>query len=305
MTSHVAYAAIDDSDSEKGELQRFLEPSLAPEDVVPRFARRKYWPLLERLWSILPWFLAIFFASLSAFLLLERDHSTGRYGSYEDGFDSDMIPASQIPLEQVRFKGSPHFTSNGTGWLDPMDEDAPWPENMVLFGPPSPEVDDNWARLIGSRYFSISDEEATRAWGEDRYAYVEKRFGGYSAGLEVFHTLHCVNALRKSLYPDYYHAKHPHGPFHLEHCLDALRQTIQCYGSTTLIPTRYWPGLHHNYIDSDQVHTCRSFSFLRDFVTSREPGREGYVERDQSVLEHAKAWRAKKYGDENKFGDSQ
>jgi hypothetical protein len=104
MASHVAYAAIDDSDSEKGELERFLEPSLAPEDGVPRFARRKYWPLLERLWSKVPWFLVIFFASLSAFLLFERGHSAGAYGSYEDGFNSDMRKSSvcsSLPSDEL------------------------------------------------------------------------------------------------------------------------------------------------------------------------------------------------------------
>jgi hypothetical protein len=53
---------------------------------------------------------------------------------------------------------------------------------MVLFGSLSSEIDDNWERLIGGRYFSISEEEATREWGENRHEYVDERKGGYSAG---------------------------------------------------------------------------------------------------------------------------
>lgn len=85
-------------------------------------------------------------------------------------------------MERVTFTGSPSFSTNGTGSLDPVDETAPWPENMVLFGAPSDEIDMNWDRLIGHRYFSISEEEAKRAWGDKRHEYVDQRKGGYTAG---------------------------------------------------------------------------------------------------------------------------
>jgi hypothetical protein len=123
------------------------------------------------------------------------------------------------------------------------------------------------------------------------------------------------------LHPEYYHEKHSHGPFHAgkssshptniqpitnqppfhtkkDHCLDAIRQSIQCYGSTTLIPTAFREGLRRQYIDSDQEHTCRSFRFLRDFTTSRDRGNAGYAERDQALRDERKhrvaaKWRAK------------
>jgi len=53
---------------------------------------------------------------------------------------------------------------------------------MQLFGPPSKEIDDNWERYIGDQYFSISQEEAHRAWGDRKEEYVDQRYGGYSAG---------------------------------------------------------------------------------------------------------------------------
>lgn len=58
------------------------------------------------------------------------------------------------------------------------------------------------------------------------------------------------------------------------------------------------------YIDSDQVHTCRSFQYLRDFTTSREKGYAGYVERDQSLRDDRKhriaaKWRAKHHHHED------
>ncbi|PVH73924.1 hypothetical protein DL98DRAFT_389913, partial [Cadophora sp. DSE1049] len=174
-----------------------------------------------------------------------------------------------IPLERIRFTGSPNFYHNGTPWRYPTDTTAKWPENMKLFGEPSAEIDHNWERLIGRRYVSMSEKEAIRAWGEKRHEYVDERLGGYTAGLDMFHNLHCVNSLRKALRPDYYQTVSSHGGLHNEHCLDIIRQSIQCSGSTTLIPTKFMEGLHHNYIDSDQVHTCRSFTFLRDWMNTR------------------------------------
>ncbi|KAI1323290.1 hypothetical protein F5Y16DRAFT_403593 [Xylariaceae sp. FL0255] len=291
--SNVEYTAID-SVSEKEEHDNLLG------DLSGEIKSSRLIPRLQRL---VPWALAMFFACTSIFLLLERKRSP--FGTYESGYSTDIILPETIPLEQIRFRGSPRFFPNGTGWLEPVDETAPWPRNMVLFGPPSKEIDHNWQRLIGSRYFSISESEAQRAWGTERHRYVDQRKGGYSAGLEVFHTLHCVNALRKALHNDYYHHTSSHGPFHLEHCLDALRQTIQCYGSTTLIPTEYRDGIQHNYIDSDQMHTCRSFSYLRDFVTARGHKGDAYVARNMDLVDTQKhdtavAWKKQKNSHKHK-----
>jgi len=58
------------------------------------------------------------------------------------------------------------------------------------------------------------------------------------------HSLHCINAIRKALYPEYYsvHDKHPLAEalqsIHIDHCLDQLRQTIQCAGDLTPVPLR-------------------------------------------------------------------
>lgn len=39
---------------------------------------------------------------------------------------------------------------------------------------------------------SVSEKEAERAWGEKRFEYVDQELGGYTAGLDMFHILHCV-----------------------------------------------------------------------------------------------------------------
>lgn len=94
-----------------------------------------------------------------------------------------------------------------------------------------------------------------------------------------------------ALFPDHYNH---HGmpvetqAAHTEHCLDSIRQHIQCYGSTTLIPTRWRETAGRQYIDSDQEHVCRDFSYLRKFVRARGADGDLYVPRDQSLISKGK-----------------
>jgi len=172
-------------------------------------ARKKNRGRLWVIYSLIPWLSTVFFAALSLSLFLQ--HQPPRLGSFEAGFITDMsnqasLPSlslltsksssprqlsgslmavtefkPKVPLELVRFTGSPHFHENGTAWKALANKSAPWPENMQLFGTPSQEIDDNWDKLIRKRYFSISEEEAERAWGEKRFEYIDQMHGGYTA----------------------------------------------------------------------------------------------------------------------------
>jgi len=62
-----------------------------------------------------------------------------------------------------------------------VNRSAPWPENKQFVGKPNPQIDANWDELIGQRYFSVSEEEATRAWGDHRYDFIDQEQGGYTA----------------------------------------------------------------------------------------------------------------------------
>ena len=93
-----------------------------------------------------------------------------------------VVDPATIPLEQVRFTGSPQFSPNGTMSHKPFDPSISWPENVHYFGEPSPEIDENWEKLIEFRYFSISEEEAKSVWRDDYHEYVDQLQGGYTAG---------------------------------------------------------------------------------------------------------------------------
>lgn len=89
---------------------------------------------------------------------------------------------------------------------------------------------------------------------------VEVEGSGYLASLGVFHQLHCLNYIRKQLYPE---CKELNEDFrlnfadsaldyppdedertqmiHKAHCIDNLRQIIQCHGDTSVLTYSWRP----------------------------------------------------------------
>lgn len=106
-----------------------------------------------------------------------------------------IVDPTIIPLEQVRFSGSPQFSPNGTMSHKPFDDSIPWPENVRYFGEPSLEIDANWNKLIEWRYFSISENEAKMVWPDTYQDYVDELDGGWSAGLVHNHSILIVTLL--------------------------------------------------------------------------------------------------------------
>lgn len=216
----------------------------------------------------------------------------------------------RVPLEVKRFVGSPKFDENGTMWMDATNPEARWPENLRFTGDLSDDIDENWNQIVEDRYFSVSEAEAIEAWGDRRHEYVDEEYGGYTAGLDVFHTLHCLvsrldllrgwtlqltrdqNKVRKAVYPERYgnETSVRTQKAHLDHCIDSIRQHIMCYGSTTPIPTKWREGAQRQHFDSNQDHVCRDFSYLHRYMKRRSQGGDLYAPRDKSLLGMAKAW---------------
>lgn len=136
----------------------------------------------------------------------------------------------------------------------------------------TPEVDAAWDELTKDRYFLLTDNEAHEAYGEQIGPYWNVHHGGYIAGLDVLHTLHCLNHLRMSLYRDVYPFDPVDGTTHIAHCVDHLRQLAMCNADLTPVPTQYFEGLGRNYINSSREHTCRDFWTIRDWATERFNG---------------------------------
>lgn len=74
-------------------------------------------------------------------------------------------------------------------------------------GPPSQEIDDAWEEITypSGGLVRLSKDQLDRVNASEYAAeYTEEMGGGYIAGIEVFHQLHCVNMLRQATYMDYY-----------------------------------------------------------------------------------------------------
>ncbi|KAH0425943.1 hypothetical protein CcaCcLH18_10647 [Colletotrichum camelliae] len=84
--------------------------------------------------------------------------------------------------------------------------------SLQYVAPPSPEVDKAWGKLLSGLNIDLESPELegrTFRWPET---------GLYFTGLEVFHSLHCLNRLRQALHPDYYDVfADPHDPSREDH----------------------------------------------------------------------------------------
>ncbi|KAG4438913.1 hypothetical protein IFR05_005593 [Cadophora sp. M221] len=108
--------------------------------------------------------------------------------------------------------------------------------------------------------------------------------GKYVVMLGVFHQLHCVNLLRKSLYQEPPNSTSPRfsnsttdplSLLHLEHCVDALRQAVMCSVDTTPHPWVWSEGEDGEVGQVKEVasiaHTCRDFDSVREWARPRAP----------------------------------
>jgi hypothetical protein len=77
---------------------------------------------------------------------------------------------------------------------------------------PSPEIDEAWSQVTKSvPLFSITENDVAKLKkNKDEIVKVpDEERGGYLAGLEVSHQIHCVNLLRMYTYFDYYKDTEP------------------------------------------------------------------------------------------------
>ncbi|EPE33090.1 hypothetical protein GLAREA_06102 [Glarea lozoyensis ATCC 20868] len=137
-------------------------------------------------------------------------------------------------------------------------------------GDPSPAIDEAWGKLLSGQYLVVPPEIAMKM--DDPVPISDT----YLAEVEVMHSLHCLNAIRKALNPEYYerHSSHkfPEGlqKMHVIHCIEQLRQTIQCAGDLTPVPLRpYGDADNVQLIGTPMAHTCRDWDVFRRWYSER------------------------------------
>ncbi|KAF2636765.1 hypothetical protein P280DRAFT_408336, partial [Massarina eburnea CBS 473.64] len=123
---------------------------------------------------------------------------------------------------------------------------------------------------------------------EERYLgggmWLDPETGMHIGLVSVLHDLHCVNMLRKAMYPDYYSdMKDATLQPHLEHCVDALRLSLMCAGDMTLIPTVPSNASRPFEALFETTHTCRDFDALKEWAISRDAADSDYIEKARTL----------------------
>ncbi|SMR53755.1 unnamed protein product [Zymoseptoria tritici ST99CH_3D1] len=190
------------------------------------------------------------------------------FGSYATGFATEqLLPPEIIDLEIRKFGGNPFFLSNGTEVVQ-LDPRVP-----TYVGEPSPTIDDAWEYLIEARYFRITEAEAKALWGSQYMDYIlhdhDGTVGGFLGGFDVFHSLHCLNELRKKLSNSNNYYTKLRGKLHDMHCINHLRQALQCASVASIIPSLYRPTLDNQYSDAGQPHVCRDIGAIHNYTRKR------------------------------------
>lgn len=179
---------------------------------------------------------------------------------------SPLFGEVDLTPQVVTVDGRLHTTSNSSVFRGaPSEEtDAAWDDisaeayEVIL-------VDADTLTRAGynpSHYFKASPAvlaQASRAVEEDLFP----------VQIDVFHQIHCLNAVRKQMHYDhYFSAKFPNGPdemhwMHLRHCLHMVLQSLTCSADVDIVP--------HRWVEKDEVpfaqfgitKKCRNFENLR------------------------------------------
>ncbi|KAF7983129.1 hypothetical protein HWV62_24095 [Athelia sp. TMB] len=157
-------------------------------------------------------------------------------------------------------------------------------------GPPSDEVDAAWEDLYNFGLTKVPKSDAAKMLNHT--VPIPGDESNFAIALDVFHQLHCLNLIRKTLHPEYYpdqaaaHHSRGQGVDHIGHCITSLRESLLC--SADITPTVFkWEEAEHKIAPRfDVVHTCRNFDKIRDWAKERhleEFDREVHVLDDLKI----------------------
>ncbi|KAJ7462819.1 hypothetical protein B0H11DRAFT_1815975 [Mycena galericulata] len=131
--------------------------------------------------------------------------------------------------------------------------------------PPSDEVDKAWEGLYEFAYSKIPRIQAIRLVNTT-YPILGDNPATYMLALDVFHELHCLDEIRKAMYPDYYpHSAEGIHTSHMRHCLSSLRQSIMCASDISTVVWQWSEKSQAAKERSDILHTCRDFAKIQQW----------------------------------------
>ncbi|KAM3073489.1 hypothetical protein ACMFMG_004613 [Clarireedia jacksonii] len=178
-------------------------------------------------------------------------------------FNTDLTTAKHISeLIEYRFTGGIQIDHEGKLYREVN------PLEPQYAGEPVPEIDKAWDDLLSAVDLGFDMDELH---GAERTS-VHTPDGKVLISLDVYHSLHCVNLVRKAIDFRYYH---PTGqvPYfyrsHVDHCVDYLRQSIQCQSDLSPLTYARSEPKNHTIPVFGTPHTCRNFSKVHEWALQR------------------------------------
>ncbi|KAE8343523.1 hypothetical protein BDV24DRAFT_161566 [Aspergillus arachidicola] len=195
--------------------------------------------------------LNIFWVGLGSVYWISNISTRKNYSSYENGFASDLEAVKhEIELIQYDFNGGVKLDEHGNYFTDHGGHE--------YVGSPTPEIDRAWDLLLSGLNIDLKGSDAnldgrTIQWPDsDRYF----------TGLEVFHSLHCLNRLRQAMYPNYYDVfSHPDDPSREDH--------IGYSVPADLTPMEWILVDRKIILNTATHHTCRNFDKIHEWARQR------------------------------------
>ncbi|KAJ5684070.1 uncharacterized protein N7477_000415 [Penicillium maclennaniae] len=130
----------------------------------------------------------------------------------------------------------------------------------IYQGPPSQKSNDAWTALFIHGLTRISAAEAAPM--HNKTLPIPDDPENYITSLAVFHQLHCLNAIRMSLWNTSLMRgdEDETSMRHLDHCVDIIRQAIMCHSDISLFVWARDPRDGKAKGISSVTHTCRDFN---------------------------------------------
>ncbi|CAG9987089.1 unnamed protein product [Clonostachys byssicola] len=140
----------------------------------------------------------------------------------------------------------------------------------------SDEINLMWEDLYNEFAISlITGEEAARL--PNATSPMAQEPTKYMVQLDVFHQLHCLNLMRKLVYPSVFNLDLTSGSEeaeenldHFEHCYDSLRQALQCNADLSTIYYEWVPERNRLVGNLATTHTCKNYDSIVQWARDRQ-----------------------------------
>ncbi|KAI1073900.1 hypothetical protein F5B20DRAFT_565440 [Whalleya microplaca] len=139
------------------------------------------------------------------------------------------------------------------------------------------DVDTAWDYLLEPINIRASKQELEQANADFSREIVQLTDGGYVSVLSVHHELHCLDALRRNIFPNYYYPNATaeeveYKIVHLTHCVDTIRRSLMCKADVAIY-TAYWIGDHSAFpskeLRSNSDTVCLNWDAIDEWARAR------------------------------------